>query len=82
MATYRLVTFDAYSGLADFRTTLLPAIARELPQLESRAEAFLSDWRAKQLEAAALSNALRRGRVSFHECTAWALDAAAYRHEV
>ncbi len=77
MAKYRLVTFDAYSGLADFRATLTPAVARLLDLSADATHAFLTSWRAGQLRAAALSNALKRGRTSFHDCTALALEHAA-----
>ena len=82
MAGYRLVTFDAYTGLADFRATLMPAIARLLALPADRAEAFLTTWRAGQLRVAALSNALKRGRTSFHDCTTLALEHAAGAHGV
>ena len=61
MEKYRLVTFDAYSGLCDFRATLIPAVARLLSLPADVADAFLTSWRAGQLRAAALSNALKRG---------------------
>ena len=80
MANYRLVTFDAYTGLADFRATLTPVIARLLTLPADTADAFLTSWRAGQLRAAALSNALKRGRTSFHDCTALALEHAAGEH--
>ena len=82
MPTYRLITFDAYSGLADFKATLMPVITRILDVPVSDAEPFLTTWRARQLDAAALSNALNRGRVSFHDCTSLALDYAASKHGV
>lgn len=82
MADYRLVTFDAYTGLVDFRATLAPVIDRLLAPPAGVAEPFLSDWRAGQLGVAALSNALGRGRVRFHDCTALALDHAAARHGI
>lgn len=82
MPNYRLITFDAYSGLADFKTTLMPVITRLLELPADAAEPFLTTWRAKQLGAAALSNALNRGRMSFHDCTGLALDYAAGKHGV
>ena len=81
-AKYRLVTFDAYSGLADFRATLTPVIARLLALPGDAATAFLTSWRAGQLRVAALSNALKRGRTSFHDCTALALEHAAVEHGI
>ena len=82
MPPYRLITFDAYSGLADYKTTLTPVITSVLSLSRDTVDPFLTTWRAKQLDAAALSNALGHGRKSFHECTALALDYAAYRHDI
>lgn len=76
----RLITFDAYAALADYHSTLLPVV-ETIPGLASeQAPAFLELWRAGQLGVAALSNALDRGRISFRECTALALDRALARH--
>ena len=80
MPGFRLITFDAYAGLADQQTSLLPVIKETLDIGDDAAVGFLATWRAKQLEAAQLSNALARGRVSFHECTARGLDYALFRH--
>lgn len=82
MKRFRLITFDAYSGLADYRTTLRPVIARETGLDPGPGAAFLETWRARQLEAAALGVAIGRGRIPFRECTALALDYAARRHGV
>lgn len=82
MANRRLVTFDAYAALVDFRATLMPAVVRLLAPPAGAADSFLTDWRAGQLGIAALSNALKRGRTSFHDCTALALDHAAARHGI
>ena len=82
MANYRLVTFDAYTGLADLRATLTPVVARLLNLTAGTAGDFLATWRDGQLRAAALSNALKRGRTSFHDCTALALEHAAVEHDV
>jgi len=78
----QLVTFDAYAALADYRSSLLPALGN-LPGLDSaEASAFLELWRARQLGVAALSNALGQGRISFHQCTSLALDYALHRHHL
>lgn len=75
-----LITFDAYAALADYRSTLLPEV-EDISGLESAcAAAFLELWRTRQLGVAALSNALGRGRFTFRECTALALDYALNRH--
>lgn len=77
-----LITFDAYAALTDYRSSLLPVV-EEISDLEStRAADFLEMWRARQLGIAALSNALERGRISFRECTALALDYALNRHRL
>jgi len=77
-----LITFDAYAALVDYHSSLLPVVV-EIPGLgEESAASFLELWRSRQLTAAALSNALGRGRISFRECTALALDYALARHEL
>lgn len=82
MPTYRLITFDAYSALADQRSSLVPVISEILGLSSSDAAQVLQVWRAKQLERAALSNHLDRGRMSFRDCTRQALDYAARRFKL
>jgi 2-haloacid dehalogenase len=77
-----LITFDAYAALSDYRSTLLPVIENISGFDAARAEDFLELWRARQLGVAALSNALERGRISFRECTALALDYALSRYDL
>lgn len=77
---FDLITFDAYAALIDYRSTLLPVV-EAIPGIEGGDPAdFLELWRSRQLGVAALSNALDRGRISFRECTALALDYALSRH--
>jgi len=77
---FELITFDAYAALVDYRSSLLPVV-EGIPGIEKeRAADFLELWRARQLGAAAMSNALERGRIPFRECTALALDYALNRH--
>jgi 2-haloacid dehalogenase len=77
-----LITFDAYAALSDYRSSLLPAL-ESIPDLDSaQAADFLELWRARQLGVTALSNALERGRISFRECTARALDYALNRYNL
>lgn len=77
-----LITFDAYAALADYRSSLLPVV-EAIPGLDvERASEFLELWRARQLAAAALSNALGRGRIPFRQCTALALDYALRRYAI
>ena len=71
-----LITFDAYAALTDYRSSLLPAIESIRDLDSAHAAEFLDLWRARQLGIAALSNALERGRISFRDCTALALDYA------
>jgi len=82
MARFELVTFDAYSGLADYMSTLVPVLERILGLSTDDAKALLKDWRNRQLAAAALSNSLGGERVPFRSCTAVALDHAARHYDV
>ena len=82
MSKYKLVTFDAYSALADLRSTLGPIIQDNLKLNKQETRSFLATWRTKQLDAAAISNALDRGRTTFHDCTALALDYSAAHHNM
>ena len=78
----RLITFDAYAALTDYRSSLLPAL-ESIPGLDSaEASEFLELWRARQLGIAALSNALGQGRINFRECTSLALDYALNSHHL
>jgi FMN phosphatase YigB (HAD superfamily) len=77
-----LISFDAYAALSDYRSSLLPAV-KSIPHLDSaQATDFLELWRARQLGVTALSNALERGRISFRDCTALALDYALNRYNL
>jgi 2-haloacid dehalogenase len=82
MSHYRLITFDAYSALADQPSSLVPVISGILGLSSSDAAQVLQVWRAKQLERAALSNHLGKGRTSFRDCTRQALDYAAQRFKL
>lgn len=82
MSSYRLITFDAYSALADQHSSLVPVISEILGLASDDAARVLQLWRAKQLERAALSNQLHKGRTSFRDCTRQALDYAARRFEL
>ena len=78
----QLITFDAYAALADYRSSVLPAVEAVAEIGIERAPDFLELWRTRQLAAAALSNALERERIPFRECTALALDYALHRFGV
>jgi 2-haloacid dehalogenase len=72
MRTPLIVTFDFYSALVDYETSVAPAV-RAVCGDDPAALALTRTWRAKQLEWAQLSNSLQCGRISFRECTRRAL---------
>ena len=72
MIPARLVTFDFYTALVDYESSLLPAV-RQVCEPSADPVQLLRAWRAKQLEGALLSNSLQRGRVPFRELTRRAL---------
>ena len=75
-----LITFDAYAALVDFRSSLLPVV-EGIPGLgNEHAADFLELWRARQLAAATLSNALEGERIPFRDCTTLALDYCLSRY--
>ena len=45
MSQYRLITFDAYSALADQRSSLVPAMSEILDLASSDAAQVLQLWR-------------------------------------
>ena len=75
----RLVTFDFYTALVDYRATIAPLLSRVLG--DAADAALAPQWRAKQLEWAQLSNSLGRDRIPFRACTRLALvHVLARRH--
>jgi 2-haloacid dehalogenase len=75
---YRLVTFDVYSALFDYRSSLLPLLKDVLPEAVDHS-ALLQTWRSRQLELTLISNSLQRERISFRVATRLALDYALNR---
>jgi 2-haloacid dehalogenase len=69
MSQYDLVTFDVYSALFDIAGSLVPILAKVTGLPEPKAKTAFGTWRAKQLERAAISNSLGKGRTSFREAT-------------
>lgn len=69
MARVELVTFDAYTALFDIAGSLTGTLRALTGLDEAQAASAFQLWRAKQMERAAISNSLGRGRVSFRECT-------------
>ena len=78
----KLITFDVFSALVDYRASLLPVVGT-IPGLASDdRERFLELWRTRQLAVAAISNSLQRGRISFRDCTGLALDYGLKRFDL
>lgn len=77
-----LVTFDVYMALLDINGSLAPVVTEALDLAEPDALAFVQSWRAKQMERAAISNALEKGHTPFRAATAMALDYVAGRKGV
>lgn len=78
----KLVTFDVYMALLDIEGSLVPAVAERLDMPAGKATPFVQAWRAKQMERAAISNSLEKGRTSFRDATGMALDYVASRNNV
>lgn len=72
----RLVTFDVYMALLDIEGSLTPVVSETLLLPGDTAKAFVRSWRAKQMERAAISNSLGKGRTTFRAATAMGLDYA------
>lgn len=70
----KLVTFDVYMALIDIQGSLAPVVAAALDMDAEEADGFVRLWRAKQMERAAASNSLNRGRTTFRDCTRIGLD--------
>ncbi|MDA7949605.1 MAG: haloacid dehalogenase type II [Hyphomicrobiaceae bacterium] len=77
-----LVTFDVYMALLDIEGSLVPVVEKTFAMTEESATAFVRMWRAKQMQRAAISNSLDKGRTSFRDATGMALDYVAGRHKV
>ena len=82
MPVPKLVTFDVYMALLDIEGSLVPGIQETLALPAENASGLVRLWRAKQMERAAISNTLQKGRTSFRECSAMALDYCLGRHSL
>jgi len=82
MTPIKLVTFDVYMALLDIEGSLTPVVMNVLNQPQEQATAFVRNWRAKQMERAAISNSLERERTSFRDATGMALDYVAARNGI
>ncbi|MFY0612018.1 MAG: haloacid dehalogenase type II [Hyphomicrobiaceae bacterium] len=78
----KLVTFDVYMALLDIEGSLVPVAQEALGLTGEAAISFVRLWRAKQMERAAISNTLEKGRTSFRDCSAMALDYCLGRHQL
>ncbi len=78
----RLVTFDVYTALLDIQGGLVLAFARALAIAPGEAAPLVRQWRAKQMELAAISNSLGLGRRPFRECTRLGLDHVLATHDL
>jgi 2-haloacid dehalogenase len=75
-ASPRLITFDVYTALLDYESSLVPRV-REAMDRVGDVPAFVRAWRAKQLEYAQLTNSLPGGRLPFRLVTRRALEFTA-----
>jgi 2-haloacid dehalogenase len=82
MAKPKLVTFDVYMALLDIAGSLVPVVTETLGMSRDSATSFVRTWRAKQMERAAISNSLERGRTSFRDATGMGLDYVAGRNGI
>lgn len=82
MTTPKLVTFDVYMALLDIEGSLTPVVMDALDLPKEPATIFVRNWRAKQMERAAISNSLERERTSFRDATGMALDYVAARKDI
>ncbi len=82
MTAPSLVTFDVYMALLDIEGSLTPVVSETLGLPQEKAAGFVRNWRAKQMERAAISNSLEQERTSFRDATGMALDYVAARNGI
>lgn len=84
MTSYPLITFDAYTALFDTKNSLEPQVSRIMSAKDTSMDisAFVEIWRAKQLECAAIVNAIQKDWLSFQDCTKRALDYTLRRFQI
>ena len=82
MRAPRLVTFDVYMALLDIEGSLTPVVSEVLAIADDKARDLVRIWRAKQMERAAISNSIAKGRTSFRDATAMGLDYAAWKARI
>ena len=69
-------------ALVDIQGSLTPVLAEGLSISEETAFDFVSLWRVKQMERAALSNSIAHGHKLFRDCTSLALDYVIYKKKL
>src|SRR3546814_7934571 len=79
MPAYKLITFDAYTALFDRDSSVVPVLSQTLGRSVDDSKAMMQLWRAKQMECAAISNSLQKGRTPFRDATRLGLQYVARR---
>ena len=84
MISYALITFDVYTALVDTKNSLKPQVSRIMSARDTSMDIseFVEIWRAKQLEYAAIVNAIQKDWHSFRDCTKRALDYTLRRFQI
>ena len=82
MTSIKLVTFDVYSALLDIHGGLTDALSDASQMAPQTVQPIVATWRLKQMERAAASNSLGGNRISFRDCTRYALDYVCSRHNL
>lgn len=72
--SYRLISFDVYSALANIEGSLLPELTKEIGQDKLDLTAFFRTWRTRQWDYLLLNNSLDTGHLSYDYITRCALD--------
>ena len=84
MISYALITFDVYTALVDTKNSLKPQVSRIMSAKDTSMDIseFVEIWRARQLEYAAIVNAIQKDWHSFRDCTKRALDYTLRRFQI
>lgn len=77
--SYRLISFDVYSALANIEGSLIPELTREIGPNKLDVTAFFRTWRTRQWDYLLLNNSLDSGHLSYDYITRCALDYTANR---
>ncbi|GAB7058202.1 MULTISPECIES: haloacid dehalogenase type II [Paenibacillus] len=77
--SYRLISFDVYSALANIEGSLIPELTKEIGSNKLDTTAFFRTWRTRQWDYLLLNNSLDTGYLSYDTITLRALDYTAKR---